>query len=240
MTPRAMSSEEHHHHHYAERPVSSGEPINVGSFTLVVVGLVALVAVRILAVADWDYPLARSIFSGVSFQDLPSLVVGVLFTDIHDTTLLLAAISAYFLFGALGQTGMQRWAVALAAAFAAFGLRDVIVSSSNYKEAVGWIVALSAIGVVVVSSVMRVTESGGLVVPLGQLAAVTAAMIGAVGIATSSAPWQVRESITTTTEVIPGWVIASDTSWLRVLTDAQPRRVRLVRVDDIEARTIAP
>jgi hypothetical protein len=239
MTRRAMSSEEHHHHHYAERPVSSGEPINVGSFTLVVVGFIALVAVRILAVADWNYPLARSIFSGVSFQDLPALVVGVLFTDVHDTTLLLVAISAYFLFGALGQAGMQRWAVALAATFAAFGLRNVVVSSTNYENAVGSIVALCAIGVVVISSIMRFSDSGGLLVPFGQLAAVVAAMIGVVGIATSSAPWQVRESVKTTTEVIPGWVIASDTKWLRILTDTHPRRIRLVRVEDIGARTIA-
>jgi hypothetical protein len=118
-----MTAEQHH----IERPVSRGEPINVGSFTLVVIGLIALITIRILAIAGWNYQLARSILSGVSFQDLPALIVGILLTDIHRTTLLLGAISLYFFFGALGQPGMQRWAVGLAATLAALGLRDIIV-----------------------------------------------------------------------------------------------------------------
>jgi hypothetical protein len=102
------------------------------------------------------------------------------------------------------------------------------------------IVAVSAIIVVVASYIMRTFDTGGLLVPVGQLAAVAAVMVAAVGIGTSSAPWQMRESIETPNEVITGWVIGGDARWLRVLTDTKPRRVRVLRVADVEARRVPP
>lgn len=168
------------------------------------------------------------------------MIVGILMSDIHKTTLLLVAVSGYFFFGALGQLGMQRWAVGLAAAFAALGLRNVVVSSESFEKHVISIVAVSAIIVVAVQWIMILRSSGGFLIPLGQLAAVIVAMIAAVGIATSPTPWQARESVHTATDMIPGWVIGEDTRWLRVLTDTKPRRVQLLRVADIEARRITP
>jgi hypothetical protein len=130
--------------------------------------------------------------------------------------------------------------VGLAATFAALGLRDIIVSSKSFETTVVSIVAVSAIIVVVASYIMRTFDTGGLLVPVGQLAAVAAVMVAAVGIGTSSAPWQMRESIETPNEVITGWVIGGDARWLRVLTDTKPRRVRVLRVADVEARRVPP
>lgn len=228
---------------YEHGYIEKGHPIDAGSLTLVVVGLLALVSVRVVAIAHWDYGLARSILSGVSFQDLPALVVGVLFSNIHATTLLLAAVAAYFFVGSLTHGGaMARWAVALAVLFALFGVRNIFVSHEARDAIIGMIVVSTAGFVFVVAEVIAVIGGSGYVVPLGQLAAVVMAMIASVAIATDTTPWKPRERLVVKNELVPGWVVgeSQDSQWLRVLTDEQPRALRLIRISEVSDRALIP
>ena len=218
--------------------------VDVGSFALVIVVFVGVIALRIVAVSDWNFDLAGNLLSGISFTDLPSLIISILFSNRHDMTVLLVAIGAYFYLGSLtSPLKLQRLAVSLAVLIAVLALNERFVVHGRVPGY--WVTGFVILGVVIalVASILAYDDGFVVILAVARAAAVVATFVGSVAIATSNAPWVPRECLYTASGgPATGWVVGENlnSQWLRVLTDTMPRSLRLVRISDVSIRVSTP
>lgn len=218
-----------------------GRRIDVGSFTLALIGVFAVVGIRLLSVANWDSGVLRAEIAGLSLQGLPALVISIASTDIRDTTILLVSIAAYLYVGAVASPPReQRWAVACAVLLALLSTRANLVHYAKSTFSTIIIGGISLAVIWVLTPLFIRSESFNVSLALVKGAAVLVAFSSAANIATQGAPWVPEEDVVTAQATTRGWVIGenSNSQWLRILTDGKPRKVVLVRIGDVTRRSI--
>jgi len=222
-------------------PDPFGRRIDVGSFTLALIGVFAVVGIRLLSAVDWNPDLLRAETAGMSFQGLPSLVISIVSTDIRDTTILLASIALYLYIGAIAvPPRTQRWAVAFAVLLTLLLIRG---DQAHYAKSTELVILVggATLGTLWILMVFSAgSDKVDLCFDLAKGAAVLIAFAATANIATQRVPWVPEEDIVTAQTTTRGWVIGenSNSQWLRVLTDSYPRRAVLIRIGDITSRSI--
>src|SRR5664280_1015715 len=189
------------------------ERIDVGSFTLALVGLFAVIGVRLLAAADWDYGLLRAEVAGVSFQGLPAVAIGMLYTDRADTIQLLAAVAVFLIAKSIAlPPRMQHWAVAVAVLLTAVALNRGLSHYVTSPKLVLLLGGSSIVAVVVLMEFVVAKDGAFWTLAVLQGTAVLIAFVSVGGIAIQRSPWLPREQLVTKQGTVQGWVIGENSN----------------------------
>lgn len=199
---------------------------------------------RILAVSDWDWHTAAAVSKNVQLSDAVSIVLGTLFAEPLLTGIMVTFLLPMGLIRLFWPSDSKEFS---RLEFALFAAVMITIAAALIHSAKEWWLPLSIAGIAIPAFVIRMVrrrqeshhEHLEMLPRLLQSLGTVAIAVVLVLAATVTTPWVPRELITTKQGPVVGYVMRTDSGYLKVLT-AHGHEMKIIISSNVISRRALP